>query len=122
MRSQRRGIVRGAPLAGLVVAGLAAGVVACGSAGGAASHPTATARPSATVQSPRAAGTAPSASGSLVSGKAYPYRLFIHCGVRKVIFGGRTWSPVQPVQQYRENRPVNGITTDDGYVTGAITL
>jgi hypothetical protein len=68
-----------------------------------------------------AATTASPVIGTLVIGKAYPYRLFIHCGVRKVTFGGRTWSPVQPVPQYRGNRPVNGTTTTDGYVTGTMT-
>jgi hypothetical protein len=70
----------------------------------------------------RAALTATPASGSLVTGKAYPYRLFIHCGVSKVLLDGQTWTPVPPVPQYHGNRPVNGITTDDGYVTGTMTL
>jgi hypothetical protein len=72
--------------------------------------------------SPRAVATPSPVSGSLVTGKAYPYRLFIHCGVRTVAFGGRAWRPVQPVPQYQGNRPVNGIATYDGFVTGTMTL
>lgn len=122
MRSQRRWTRWEAPLAGLVVAGIAAGALGC-APGGTASHPTATAHLSATVQpSSRAAATTPITNGSLVIGKPYPYRLFIHCGVRKVLFGGRTWSPVRPVQKYPGNRPVHGITTEDGYVVGTMTL
>jgi hypothetical protein len=123
MRSQRWVIRWAPPLAGLVIAGLAAGVVACDNAGGTASHPAATVRSSATVpSSSRAAATAPHASGSLVVGTAYPYRLFIHCGVPNVSFGGRAWRPVQQVGRYQGNRPVNGMATYDGYVTGTMTL
>jgi hypothetical protein len=122
MRSKRRRIRWEAPLAGLVVAGIAAGTIGCAAAG-TASYPAVTPHLSTTVHaSPRAAAIGPLASGSLVIGKPYLYRLFIHCGVRKVAFGGRTWSPVQPVQQYQGNRPVHGITTVDGYVVGTMTL
>jgi hypothetical protein len=54
-----------------------------------------------------------------VSGKAYPYRLFIHCGVPLVSFKGQTWRAVPPVPRYpgpAANRP------DDGYVTGTLAL
>src|SRR5579859_5011847 len=123
MRRQRRGTRRETLLAGVVAAGIATAAVACSSAGSTASHAAVTASPPVTVRSsPQATTTASPASGALVIGKAYPYRLFIHCGVRKVAFGGQTWNPVQPVPQYRGNRPVNGTVTADGYVTGTMTL
>ena len=123
MRGQRRGIRRETLLAGVMAAGIATAAVACSGTGSTASRAAVTVSPAGTVRSsPHATMTASPASGTLVIGKAYPYRLFIHCGVRKVAFGGRTWSPVQPVPQYRGNRPVNGTVTADGYVTGAMTL
>jgi hypothetical protein len=62
------------------------------------------------------------ASGSLTVGKAYPFRLFIHCGVPVVGFGGRAWQPVPPVPAYPGPRPVNGTATYTGYVPGTMTL
>jgi hypothetical protein len=63
------------------------------------------------------AGSRP-APGS-ISGKASPYRLFIHCGVPLVSFEGQTWRAVPPVPRYpgpAANHP------DDGYVTGTLAL
>ena len=34
------------------------------------------------------------AGGSPAIGRAYPFMLFIHCGVPAVGFGGRSWQPV----------------------------
>lgn len=63
-----------------------------------------------------------SASGSPAIGKAYPFKLLIHCGVPIVDFGGRAWQPVAPVPEYPGPRPVNGTTTYTGYVIGTMTL
>src|SRR5260221_12686730 len=60
----------------------------------------------------------PPAPGS-VSGKASPYRLFIHWGVPLVSFEGQNWRAVPPVPRYpgqAANHP------DGGYVTGTLTL
>lgn len=63
-----------------------------------------------------------SASRSPATGKAYPFKLFIHCGVPVVDFGGRAWRPVAPVPGYPGPRPVNGTSTYTGYVAGTMTL
>lgn len=63
-----------------------------------------------------------SASGSPAIGKAYPFKLLIHCGVPIADFGGRAWQPVAPVPVYPGPRPVNGTTTYTGYVIGTMTL
>jgi hypothetical protein len=60
--------------------------------------------------------------GSPAIGRAYPFRLFIHCGVPIVDFGGRTWQPVAPVPKYPGPRPVNGTATYTGYVAGTMRL
>ena len=62
------------------------------------------------------------AGGSPVIGKAYPFKLFIHCGVPVVGFGGRSWQPVAPAPNYPGPRPVNGIATYTGYAPGTMTL
>jgi hypothetical protein len=62
------------------------------------------------------------AGGSPAIGKAYPFKLLIHCGVPVVDFGGRAWQPVAPVPEYPGPRPVNGMTTYTGYVIGTMTL
>lgn len=76
------------------------------------------------VTHPVAAAAAPvlPAAGTPVLGEAYSFRLLIHCGVPAVSFGGRAWRPVRPVSAYPGARPVNGITTETGYVTGTMTL
>lgn len=107
---------RAVPLAaGLAVAAIAAGVAVFASAGG-GKHP------SGVTGSPAGAAAALPAGGSPVIGRPYSFRLLIHCGVPAVSFGGRAWSPVQPVPQYPGARPVNGITTETGYVSGTMTL
>jgi hypothetical protein len=63
------------------------------------------------------AGSRP-APGS-VPGKAYPYRLFIHCGVPLVSFEGQAWRAVPPVPRSPGQA---GNHPDDGYVTGTLTL
>jgi hypothetical protein len=108
------------PLAtGLTVAGIA-GITLFVSGAGGGPHPTAhTAHPAA-----QAAASVLPATETPVTGKAYSFRLLIHCGVPAVSFGGRAWSPVRPVPGYPGARPVNGIgiTTETGYVTGTMTL
>ena len=106
------------PLAtGLTVAGIA-GITLFASGAGGGTHTTAhTTHPVAQV----AASVLP-ATETPVTGKAYSFRLLIHCGVPVVSFGGRAWSPVRPVPRYPGARPVNGITTESGYVTGMMTL
>jgi hypothetical protein len=61
-------------------------------------------------------------SGSPAIGKAYPFKLLIHCGVPIVDFGGRAWQAVAPVPKYPGPRPVNGTATYTGYVAGTMTL
>ncbi len=102
--------------AGVAVAGSAAGIGVSAAAGGGK-------RPSGMTRSPAVAvAPASAASGSTVIGKPYSFRLLIHCGVPLVSFGGRPWSPVHPVSKYPGARPVNGIITETGYVSGTMTL
>ena len=106
-----------APLAaGLAVGGIVAGVAVSAATGGGKHHSGVTRPPAG------AAAAALPAGGSPVIGKPYSFRLLIHCGVPAVSFGGRAWSPVQPVPKYPGARPVNGITTETGYVSGTMTL
>ena len=121
MRSHRRGILREAPLAALAAGVIAASAAGCTSASSTASQSAAVTH-AASQAAQAATPTAPRVIGGLVVGKAYAYRLYIHCGVGKIMYGGRTWSPVPPVPQYHGNRSVNGQTTYDGYVTGTMTL
>jgi hypothetical protein len=93
------------------------GTAACASAGGTASH-----APSAPPSTTAAASTVSSTQQNPQVGKAYPFNLFIHCGVPLVNFGGRWWAPAPPVPNYPGPRPVNGISTYTGYVTGTMTL
>lgn len=74
------------------------------------------------ASSPRDAARTVSASRSPATGKAYPFKLFIHCGVPVVDFGGRAWQPVAPVPRYPGPRPVNGTATYTGYAVGTMTL
>lgn len=74
------------------------------------------------ASSPGDAARTVSASRSPATGKAYPFKLFIHCGVPVVDFGGRAWQPVAPVPRYPGPRPVNGTATYTGYVVGTMTL
>jgi hypothetical protein len=101
----------------LAVAVLTAG---CGTtaatAGGHKQSPTGARSPA------RDAASAAPANGSAVLGRAYPFKLFIHCGVPVVGFGGRSWKPVAPVPEYPGPRPVNGVATYTGYVVGTMTL
>jgi hypothetical protein len=108
----------GAPVAvGLAVAGIAAGIAVAAAAGGSSQHPS-----GVTHRSAGAAAPSLRASGSPTIGKPYSFRLLIHCGVPTVGFGGRAWSPVQPVPKYPGARAVNGIVTETGYVVGTMTL
>jgi hypothetical protein len=108
----------GAPVAaGLAVAGLAVGITVAATAGGSSQHPS-----GLTHRPVGAAAPSLRASGSLTIGKPYSFRLLIHCGVPTVGFGGRAWSPVQPVPKYPGARAVNGIVTETGYVAGTMTL
>ena len=102
--------------AGLAVAGIAAGIAVFASAGG-GKHSSGVTRSPAGAAVP-----ALPAGGSPVIGRPYSFRLLIHCGVPAVSFGGRAWSPVRPVPRYPGARPVNGITTETGYVSGTMTL
>ena len=102
--------------AGLAVAGVTAGIAVSAMAGG-GKHPSDAARSPAGAAVP-----ALPDGGSPVIGKPYSFRLLVHCGVPAVSFGGRAWSPVQPVPKYPGARPVNGITTETGYVSGTMTL
>lgn len=81
-------------------------------AGGSSKHP------------PSAGAAAPClpAGGSPAIGRPYFSRLFIHCGVPVVGFGGRAWGPVEPVPKYPGARPVGEIVTETGYVAGTMTL
>ncbi|HEX9032890.1 MAG TPA: hypothetical protein VF834_13705 [Streptosporangiaceae bacterium] len=96
----------------------AAGVVIVTAAGcGAHRHPAGSPHPSG-----QPAAMILPASGSPVIGVRYFYKLFVHCGVTRVTFGGRSWQPVKPVARYPGARPVNGITTETGYVAGTMRL
>jgi hypothetical protein len=63
-----------------------------------------------------------SASRSPAIGKAYPFKLLIHCGAPLVNFGGRAWQPVAPAPAYPGPRLVKGTATYTGYVAGTMTL
>jgi hypothetical protein len=63
-----------------------------------------------------------SASKPPAIGKAYPFKLLIHCGVPIVDFGGQAWQPVAPVPEYPGPRPLNGIAAYTGYIAGTMTL
>jgi hypothetical protein len=119
--SKGRGILREAPLAVLVAGVIAVGAVGCASASSTAGQSAAVTH-AASRAAQAATPTAPRVIGGLVVGKAYAYRLYIHCGVGKIMYGGLTWGPVPPVTPPPGNRPVNGQTTYDGYVAGALTL
>ena len=94
------------------------GTAACAPAGGTGSH-----APSAPPTTTTAvASTASSTRQNPQVGKAYRFNLFIHCGVPLVNFGGRWWAPAPPVPHYPGPRPVNGISTYTGYVSGTMTL
>jgi hypothetical protein len=54
-------------------------------------------------------------------GVAYEYHLYIHCGVRAALFGGRWWLAIQPGPL--NPPPVAGPTAIvTGYLTGSMTL
>lgn len=93
------------------------GTASCASAGGTAGH-----SPGAPSKTATATSSASTAGQSTQIGKAYPFKLFIHCGVPLVSFAARTWAPTPPVHQYPGPRPVNGISTYTGYVAGTMTL
>jgi hypothetical protein len=119
--SKGRGTTRVAQLGVLVAGMIAAGAVGCTSGGAAASR----AMPAAQSSS-RAASAIPSAAprviDGLVVGKAYAYRLYVQCGVGKIFYGERTWSPLPPVGQPPKNRPVPGQAAPGEYVAGTLTL
>ena len=50
------------------------------------------------------------------------WRLFVHCGTPLIMFNGRAWAPLAPVQPYPGPRPINGITTDTGYAIGTLVV
>jgi hypothetical protein len=115
-----RGAVRSRPGVPLAIALVLAGtLLGCTSVPVSAGH-----RQSPGTVSPPVRHTARTviAGGSPAIGKAYPFKLFIHCGVPVVGFSGRSWQPVAPVPKYPGPRPVNGITTYTGYVPGTMTL
>ena len=120
MRSKGRGILREAPLAVLVAGVIAAGAAGCTSASSTSRQSPAVTHP-ASGATPAATPTAPRVIGGLVVGKPYPYRLYVLCGVGKIFYGGRTWSPVPPVRQ-PPNRPVHAQTTAGEYLPGTLTL
>lgn len=62
------------------------------------------------------------ASGNLLIGVPYTYRLFIHCGAPIIGADGKAWRPGPPVAAYPGARPVDGVTTETGYVSGTLTL
>jgi hypothetical protein len=101
----------------LAVAGTVGGIMVAAAAGGSSKRPSGATGPSAGAAAPSLP-----AAGSPAIGKPYFFRLFIHCGVPSVGFGGRAWSPVQPVPKYPGARPVGEIVTETGYVAGTMTL
>jgi hypothetical protein len=50
-------------------------------------------------------------------GTAYPYQLFVHCGVRYALFGGRWWEAMP-----QQSPPPAPPGRDSNYVTGTMTL
>lgn len=64
-----------------------------------------------------------SGPASPVLGRAYPYDLLVHCGVRYASFGGRSWLATQvvPVPQATED-PVTGFTEGIVALPGYMTL
>jgi hypothetical protein len=89
-------------------------------------HPTATSPGTTGAPNATTAGSAPAPLASDATptvGVIYSYRLFVHCGVQIIAVGGRAWAPVAPVPVYPGPRPgPDGITTDDGYAQGTLTL
>jgi hypothetical protein len=113
------------PLAALVAGAIAAGGAGCTSASSASSQSPAVTHPasvSAPTTPPAAPPTTPRVIGGLVVGKAYPYQLYVLCGVGKISYGGRTWSPVPPVGQPPKNRSVHGQSPAGEYLPGTLTL
>jgi hypothetical protein len=99
-----------------VIAGLTA-LLAAGCAATSASG-----QPSASPASPAHASATSTGHGSAAIGKAYPYVLSIHCGVRPLSFDGRAWEAVTPIPKYPLPRPVNGLVTETGFVNGTLML
>jgi hypothetical protein len=116
--SNGRGIIRLAPLVAGVIS---AGIVGCTSGGSAAGQAAAAPQPSSRA-APTATPAAPQVIDGLVIGKAYAYRLYVQCGVGKIFYAERTWSPVPPVGQPPQNRTLHGQIASGEYVAGTLTL
>lgn len=55
-------------------------------------------------------------------GDAYPFALYTHCGIRWTSFGGRDWRPLEQGAALPPRPDENGMTTEDGYTSGTMTL
>ncbi len=110
-RSRQRAVLVATAL--VVVAGTAT-VAATWRGGDQASRLGTTSTSAAVTESPPPAMSDPATP---TIGTAYPYQLFVHCGVRYALFGGRWWEATPP-----QSPPPGPPGRDGNYVTGTMTL
>lgn len=58
-----------------------------------------------------------------IVGRAYPYDLLVHCGIRYARFGGRSWQSDRTIAAPKPvPDPRTGVTTETGLLAGYMTL